>query len=406
MALTIVDPELFGVTEESCTVTFAVHDASGPVDAPARVLVDGVPRATSAGVRGTRLVRVEGLTPATRHRIDVVAGGGARAEPDRFFPGVVDTLPACDARPVASFATLNDLHFGEERFGGVLLADGSYGDEAPGHPVAHESDGDVPYWRAMNEDAIADINAAGVDFVVIKGDIADRGRREQFAAARETFARFATPWHALLGNHDHYALLEGDEVDGYELLGEPRAPRTIDVAGWRLVLVDTVEPGAHHGVFPDERLRWLESELEDARERRLPTLVFMHHQPVPPEFADRFPNTIGIVPAHSTRMFELFGRHPQVRAVLIGHTHQNRVRRHPRAGTVPFVEVSCVKDYPGSFAHYRLYEDGSLRQEVRRIGSARALAHSTRCRDFFAGGYRRFALGSLADRSFVVDGRG
>jgi hypothetical protein len=128
MTLTIVDPELFGVTEESCTVSFAVHDASGPVDAPARVLVDGVPRATSAGIQGTRLVRVDGLTPATRHRIDVVAEGGARAAADRFFPGVVDTLPACDARLVASFATLNDLHFGEERFGGVLLADGSYGD--------------------------------------------------------------------------------------------------------------------------------------------------------------------------------------------------------------------------------------------------------------------------------------
>lgn len=347
-------------------------------------------------------MRVEGLAPGTRYAIEIVAEDGARAVPDRYFPGVVEMLPPCDARVVASFATTNDLHFGEERFGGVLLRDGSYGDEAPGHPVVRETDDEVPYWRAMNEDAVAEINAAGVDFVVIKGDIADHGRREQFAAAAETFARFAMPWHALLGNHDHYALLEGESVDGYGLLGQPPAPRTIDVAGWRLVLADTVEPGAHHGVFPDARLRWLADALEETRERDLPTLVLMHHQPVPAEFADRFPNTIGIVPAHSARLFSLFSRHPQVKAVLIGHTHQNRMRRYASAGEVPFVEVNCVKDYPGGFAHYRLFEDGSLRQEVRRLASARALAHSTRCRDFFGGGYRRFALGGLADRSFVA----
>jgi len=101
-------------------------------------------------------------------------------------------------------------------------------------------------------------------------------------------------------------------------------------------------------------------------------------------------------------LFELFGLHPQVKAVLIGHTHRNRVRRYAASGAVPFVEVNCVKDYPGGFATYELYDDGSVRQEVRRTSSVRALAHSTRCRDFFAGRYRDFALGTLADRCWVA----
>lgn len=401
MPLSIADPELFGITESSLTVSFAVRDAQGGVDATARVVVDGETRAVSAGNPGTRLVRVTGLAPATRHRVAIVAEDGARARADRFFPETVETLPAPEAREVATLATMNDLHFGEPRFGGVLAPDGSYGDAAPDHPAVSERDDAVPYWLAMNEDAIADINEAGVDLVVIKGDIADAGRREQFAVAAETFARFTSPWTAFLGNHDHYALLEGEDVDGYALLGQPRAPRTIDLMGWRLVVVDTVEPGEHHGVLPEDRLRWLDDALAETRSRAIPTLVLMHHQPVPPEFANRFPNTIGIVPAHSLRLFDLIGRNPQVRAVLIGHTHQNRVRRYAAAGAVPFVEVNCVKDYPGGFAHYRLFEDGSFRQEVRRTSSERALAHSTRCRDFFGGGYRRFALGSLADRSFA-----
>jgi hypothetical protein len=67
--------------------------------------------------------------------------------------------------------------------------------------------------------------------------------------------------------------------------------------------------------------------------------------------------------------------------------------------------VNCTKDYPGGWAHYELYEDGSFRQEVRRTGSARALAHSTRCRDCFRGLYRDFSLGALDERSFVAGGR-
>jgi 3',5'-cyclic AMP phosphodiesterase CpdA len=285
-----------------------------------------------------------------------------------------------------------------------MTEDNEYGDPAPGFPIVRETDGDVPYWKLMNEDAVADINAAGVDAVVIKGDIADRGLRSQFEVAARTFAGFAVPWHAFLGNHDHYGMLQGEEVDGYALLGQPRAPRAFDLGGWRLVLLDTVEPGDHHGVFPEERLRWLAEELERTRELAQPTLLLTHHQPVPPEHANSYPNSIGIIPEHSTRIFELLGRNPQVQGVLIGHTHRNRVRRYPASGDIPFVEVNCVKDYPGGFAVYELHDDGTFRQEVRRTSSERALAHSTRCRDFFKGGYRDFALGTLADRCWVAGG--
>lgn len=404
MALRVLDPELFSVTHDSLVLSFAVADASGPVDAPARVRIDGELRAVSEGPAGTRLVRIDGLASDTEHRIEVEVAGGAPLEPSKYFSGRAPTLPAPRGRRVARFASLNDLHFGEPRFGGTPLGEGEFGEAAENFPVAKETDGDVPYWQAMNEDAVADINALGVDAVFIKGDIADMGRREQFQAAARTFAGFEAPWHAFLGNHDHYARLEGDEVDGYALLGQPPAPRAVELGGWRLLLLDTVEPGEHHGVFPDARLRWLEEELAGTREHAQPTLLLTHHQPVPPEHRHSYPNTIGIVPEHSLRMFDLLGKNPQVQGVLIGHTHRNRVRRYAASGAIPFIEVHCVKDYPGGFAVYELYDDGTFRQEVRRTSSARALAHSTRCRDFFGGGYRDFALGTLAERAFAAGG--
>ena len=35
---------------------------------------------------------------------------------------------------------------------------GDFGEPAPGHPEARETDDEVPYWLAMNEDAIAEID--------------------------------------------------------------------------------------------------------------------------------------------------------------------------------------------------------------------------------------------------------
>ena len=399
MPIEIVTPEIIGVTESSLTLTFSLEDRGALVDAAAEVRLGGALRARSEGSAGTRHVRIDGLEPDTEYTIEITAPGGAAATPDPFFPGRARTLPAPQAAEVASFATMNDLHFGEPRFGGFLEADGESGEARECWKLVSAEDTEVPYWRFMNEDAIAEINACGVDCAVIKGDIADSGRPEQFASAASAFSRFFMPHHAFLGNHDYYARNEGLEVDGYALLGQPAAPRTVALGGWRLVLLETVEPGEHHGVFGDDRLRWLDATL---CESDAPTLLCMHHHPVPPEHRHKFPNTIGIDPENSVQLFDLVGRHPQIRGVLIGHTHRNRVRVHRASGAVPWIEVHCTKDYPGGWAHYRLFEDGSFRQEARRTATGRALDHSTACRDVFQGGYRHFAFGTLAQRSFVV----
>lgn len=401
MALQVRHAELFAVTETTATVHCEVLEDGAPVDAPARVWIDGEVRASDPGGARTRTLRVDDLAPGTSHAIRVEADG-VYAEPDDYLPERFETLPVPTAACTATFATLNDLHFGEPRFGGTLTEEHEYGEEKDGFPAVREEDGDAPYWQFMNGDAIADVNAVGVDVTIIKGDIADRGRPEQFEAARSAFARLEAPHHAFLGNHDHYGLEIGLEVDGYGLLGQEPAPRCVDLGGWRLILLDTTRPGHHDGVFGGSRRAWLAARLEETREAGTPTLLFMHHHPVPPERRDQYPNSIGLDPGDSVALFELVGRHPQVRGALIGHTHRNRVRHHPASGPVPWVEVNCTKDYPGGWGHYRLFEDGSFRQEVRRTSSERAMRHSSHCRDFFNGFYKRFSLGSLAQRSFAT----
>ncbi len=71
---------------------------------------------------------------------------------------------------------------------------------------------------------------------------------------------------------------------------------------------------------------------------------------------------------------------------------------------MPFVEVACVKDYPGSWAEYRVYEDLVL-QVHRRISTPEALDWTERTRAMFGGTYPAYARGRLRERCFALDAR-
>jgi hypothetical protein len=69
---------------------------------------------------------------------------------------------------------------------------------------------------------------------------------------------------------------------------------------------------------------------------------------------------------------------------------------------VPFVEVACVKDYPGSWAEYRVF-DGLILQVHRRISAPEAVAWTERTRGMFGGTYPAYARGRLHERCFAID---
>lgn len=402
----IHDPEVIGFTESSVSLSFSLRAGDSPHDAPAEVVLrseggDTI-RCGSEACAGSHLVRVEGLSAKTPYQIEIVAEDAEPPEPGRHFSGEITTLPAPSGQLAAQFASMNDLHFGEMRIGGQLTEDHEYGPAAPGFPVVDGTLTETPYATFMNQDAVAEINTLGVDLAIIKGDIADGGLPEQFETAAKTFAGFQVPHHVLLGNHDYLARNHDLEVDGYALLSQEPAPKIIEVAGWRLVMLETAKPGKHDGVFGEARRDWLADTLADSRQSNTPTLLIMHHQPVPPEHRDSYPNSIGLDSSDSLAFFDLIGDCPQVRAVLIGHTHRNCIRTYPASGPTPFIETHNSKDFPGGYAHYRLFDDGSFRQEVRRTGSLRALEHSELCRALFRGAYPGFTMGSLTERSLAI----
>ena len=145
-----------------------------------------------------------------------------------------------------------------------------------------------------------------------------------------------------------------------------------------------------------DTIEWLD---QVAAEADRPVMVFGHHHPWDPGSTERPEAYFGINPDDSERLVEVVARRPRIVGYFAGHTHRNRVRRFAATGEVPWVEVACVKDFPGAWAEYRVFEGGIL-QVFRRISAPEALAWSEKTRDLYGGLYEMYAFGALDDRCF------
>lgn len=314
---------------------------------------------------GPEVRRYDGLAADTEHTFDGITFRTLQAPGDRL----------------ATFATVNDVHIGEVECGvlkGVEIG-----------PTFRSAAGDEPYPTMMNRGAIAEISALDPDAVVAKGDLTTVGTREEYQGFLDLYgSAFGDRLHHVRGNHDGY--------HGETFASD--APFEVTLPGVRLAVLDTVIPRETTGQLTAEQLDWLDT-LAAGSDR--PVLVLGHHHVWDPGSSSRPDTYFGIHPDDSERLIDLVARRPIIRGYFAGHTHRNRVRRFARTGDVPWVEVACVKDYPGTWAEYRVHEGGVI-QLHRRISTPEALAWSEQTRHMFAGTYARYAFGTLSDRCFVV----
>ena len=314
---------------------------------------------------GLKVRRYDDLTPDTAYDLD---GFSFRSLPE---PGEL----------LATFATVNDVHFGEEVCG---VIDGS-----DLGPVFRSEPGADPYPEVMNRAAISEIASIDPSLVVVKGDLTSNGTEreyDEFLAAYEP--AFADRLLVVRGNHE-----------SYNHAGFARDPwQSVVLDGAVVALVDTSVDGVVAGTVTPDQLDWLDALAADADR---PVLVFGHHHLGDRNSTEKADRTFGIDLESSEALVDLVARRPRIRGYFAGHTHRNRVRRFGPSGDVPWVEVACVKDYPGAWAEYRVHEHGVV-QIHHRISTPEAMAWTEQTRHMYAGLYQDYAFGSLADRCFVV----
>lgn len=188
---------------------------------------------------------------------------------------------------------------------------------------------------------------------------------------REALGHWMNRCRLVPGNHDNPVKLRKAFP---ELLSESDRALTFELlaGGWRIVGLDSHVPGETKGCVSADQLAWLETRL--ASGRTTPTLIFVHHPPVPIHVA--WLDDLGLDEA--SHLVELVETSPQVKAVCAGHVHQEFSGRIG-AAAVYTTPSTCVqfgarteKTFDTKMAGYRTFTlDGDRHQtEVYRLSAS------------------------------------
>jgi len=156
------------------------------------------------------------------------------------------------------------------------------------------------------------------DAVLLTGDLV-HDDPAGYAALAALIRDVDAPVHCLPGNHD-------DPADVRRALaGAPFAHEFATRYGnWVIVMLDSTVRGEHGGLLAEPELARLDAALEASPGTF--ALVCLHHHPVPHGSAwlDE------LMLANAADFFALLARHPGVRALAWGHTHQPFEGMHGR----------------------------------------------------------------------------
>ena len=115
-------------------------------------------------------------------------------------------------------------------------------------------------------------------FVILTGDLISDDDPQSYRHLKLLTDCLPSPVYFTMGNHDlrrpfrHVVL--GEESPG----SEPHY-YTFDAAGYRFVVLDSLVEGEVAGALDAAQLAWLDATLTNGSQQ--PTVVFMHHPPIP-----------------------------------------------------------------------------------------------------------------------------
>jgi predicted phosphodiesterase len=274
---------------------------------------------------------------------------------------------------------VSDLHIGETGFGRAPRLHLSH-EPAQSHPVV------------CMQAALPELQTWGAEGLIVKGDISHDSRAAEYDLAGRLLSTFEGPIHVIRGNHDggnHRHEAPGPALARHGLR-VPTGTTMARLAGLPVVFGDTVHPGREHGFAPPVDDPIFELVGQDG-----PVMVVLHHQLMTTRFPYYLP--AGVYQPYAGRFLDgIADRNPAV-LVTTGHTHRHRRRAHR---SIVVTEVGSVKDYPGTWGGYLVYEGGIV-QTVRRIMAPAALAWTEATRRNAFGAWGRWSPGRLTDRSFA-----
>lgn len=190
------------------------------------------------------------------------------------------------------------------------------------------------------EAIVADLVAIsdGIDLVVVSGDLTERAEPETFSEFERMFGKIGVPVVVVPGNHDGPAGMHAYSRTSAVFAGWNITNRVVEIAGTRVLGLDTCIEAETVGALDQNGLALLEREVSRESENRL--VVVMHHPPLVlglKQF-DVFCQLEGL-----ERFRGIIGAARQEVIVLSGHVHRPYSAREGRMAC--FVAGSMAAPY-------------------------------------------------------------
>ncbi len=176
------------------------------------------------------------------------------------------------------------------------------------------------------ETAIAQVNKAKVDFVLIAGDLSNGGQPDQWREFSSRTKKFAAPVFYVPGNHDVGHKFNSGKPNGtitverLKMYEDMMGPSFFakDQHGIRVIGVDASLFGSG---FEREHEQWKFLETELAKRNDRPKIVFMHYPPFVAKPTESGGGYWNIEPEPRERLLRLC-KSADVTAILSGHLHR------------------------------------------------------------------------------------
>ncbi len=148
------------------------------------------------------------------------------------------------------------------------------------------------------------------ELLLLTGDLAEQVQPETYAWLYQQLQATGLAWQWLPGNHDSVELMQSFKPAHFEL----------SLAGWQLLSLNTSLPGEAAGWLAASELERLSQALAAQR----PTLIALHHHPLP--VGSAWMDALGL--KNAAALWEVLQAADQPRVLLCGHVHQAASWQH------------------------------------------------------------------------------
>lgn len=209
-------------------------------------------------------------------------------------------------------------------------------------------------------------------FVIFGGDQVHAGPRDRdsLSVFQAWTRHLDLPYYILLGNAEVSPIPGVSTMtrEGYLMawrgrgLAPGRSSWSVEPEkGVRIIGFDVTVDGKPYGEAGPAALKWLTSELEACRKRRL-VIVVTHQLLLPTHKGDAGPEGALWMVKNHTAVRDILDKYPNVRMVISGHHHASRVET---VNGITYVADPAIVTYPCAFRVFTVSREGI---HLRNVG--------------------------------------